>query len=449
MRNYNEISEIDVRILPKSKAIMATDPYRDALPSTETTLAYLEANWTGQYLMFGDYRVEPNGIDNNFPLNYKALLDSVYIAHGVKRTLVNLLLSGGIGLYREVKEEKKIIRDWQLDADVQDWLDSFEFETHYLPEAATDLVYVENVVSLLNRNKGYRIGQQGKIASLKHLNIEHVRLEFPDEKGVRNNIYVSEWYLKNLTAEKITQIPMFRIDKPFANPTSAMFLKMPTFGSTSYGRPPDIGATQLLKVLSLLPNFHNANLTERGFKWIVSVAQDYYKSIRDKKGWSEDSNEFKQWKIDFQTKIDEFLTATDADKIQTRFMTEFAIDKHTMKPVDTIRIEKLGDDTKELSEVGMSLHDTYTIGYVSANSINPTLANVHLKNHALSGSNLRESYEIHIKTVTPMLRQILLHPVNTAIKLNFPAKNLKIGFMDVAFEDYNQKQTTNQAKTDN
>ena len=90
----------------------------------------------------------------------------------------------------------------------------------------------------------------------------------------------------------------------------------------------------------------------------------------------------------------------------------------------------------------MDLHDTYTIGYVSASSLNTSLANVHLKNHSLSGGNLRESYEMHIKTATPTMRQLLLHPVNTALKINFPNKNLKLSFMNVAFENYDTKNTT-------
>ena len=116
--------------------------------------------------------------------------------------------------------------------------------------------------------------------------------------------------------------------------------------------------------------------------------------------------------------------------------------------IDNIKITKLEDDTKELSETGISLYDTYTMGYISASSIHPQLANVHLKNHALSGSNLREAYEMHIKTAVPTMRMLLLHPVNTALKLNFPEKNMKLGFMDVAFEDFNEKNSTTK-KTDN
>jgi len=445
MNDNQYITEADVAVLPRSKAVFYSSDFNPRDLANERNSGsqfYSEAYYSNNYLRFGEYKIEPNGIDNNFPQNYKLLLDSVYLAHGVKRTLINLLLSGGIGIYSEIKEDKKIIRDWQLDNEISDWLDSFNFTTDYIAELATDMVYIENCYTQFLRNKGARIGQSPKIAALKYLPVEKMRLEFPDDFGKRFNVFYSDWILNNISPEEIQTFPIFDNRNPFENSNSVMFIKMPTFGSTSYGRPADIGASQLLKVLSLLPNYHKANLTEKGFKWIVSVSKDYYKTICEKYKWEIESKEFKAWKQQFQETIDNFLIAPDSEKVQTRLMTEFAYDPFTHKVIDSIQITKLEDDTKELSEVGMSLHDTYTIGYVSANAIHPQLANVSLKNHALSGSELREAYEMHIKTATPMMRTLLLHPVNTAIKLNFPNKNLKLGFMDVAFEDYNEKKNT-------
>ena len=446
MRNYNDILEADVQILPRSGTLIhtinASDPRDNFFAQYSESSPYLEQLQQNNFLIFDKYRIEPNGIDNNFPINYKNLLDSVYLGHGVKRTLINLLLSGGVGLYKEVKEEKKIIKDWQLDSEVTNWLESFNFFNEYIPEAVTDMIYLENNYTLFQRNKGVRIGKTAKIAGLKLLPVENMRLEYPNERGQRTKVFHSQWYYNQLEMDSIQAFPIFDRRYPFKHKNSVMFIKMPTFGSSSYGRPPEIGATQMLKVLSLLPNFHKANLTEKGFKWIVSISQNYYKAIRDKYKWEENSKEFKEWKIAYIQRIDDFLSAPDGDKIQTRFMTEFATDPHSLNTVDAVKITKLEDDTKELSEVGMDLHDTYTVAFTSASSIHPQLANINLKNHALSGSNLREAYEMHIKTATPTMRMLLLQPVNTALKINFPGKNLKIGFQDIAFENYDIKNTT-------
>ena len=145
-------------------------------------------------------------------------------------------------------------------------------------------------------------------------------------------------------------------------------------------------------------------------------------------------------------KIDDFLSAPEADRIQTRFMTEFEIQPMSANTVDMVKITKLEDDTKAISEAGIDLHDTFTMGVISAFSLHPQLSNIQQKNHALSGSNLREAYEMHIATSTPIMRELLLHAVNTAIKINFPSKNLRVGFQDVAFNDYNKIQTTKPAK---
>jgi hypothetical protein len=450
MRNYNtEIEEADVKILPRSGALVyAADEYRENAQNEMNKLTYLEQRTVNDAMVFDDYRIVPNGYDNNFPYNFKTLLDSVYLGHGIKRTVINLLLSGGVGIYREVKEGEKIIKDWVLDREISDWLDSFEFKESYILEAATDMIYIENCTTQYIFNKGARIGLNPKIAALKFLSSDHVRLEKRDEYGKINNIYLSEWLINNLMYVDIEQIPMFDKNNPFKKRNPAQFIKMPTFGSTYYGRPVDIGAVEMLKVLSLLPKFHKANLTERGFKWIVSVASKYYEAVQSKNQWDRNSKEFKEWKVNFLQSIDDFLIAPEADKLQTRFLTEFAIDPHTGKPINQVQITKLEDDTKTLSEVGMELSDTYTIGYVSANSLHPQLANVNLKNQSLSGSNLREALEMHIRCNTPTMRSLLLTPANNAIKINWPDKNLKLGFMDLAFEDYNKIQsTTKQSET--
>jgi hypothetical protein len=430
----------DVAILPRSSSLLYTQDTA-ASEVNAMNLAYLEQNYYNNFLHFGKYRIEPNGLDNNFPLNFKALLDSVYIGHGVNRALINLLLSGGIGLYKEVKDGNKIVRDWQLDTEVTDWLDSFDFENKYLPKVATDMVYVENAWTSIKLNKGARIGQPF-IAALEALGVENMRLEYPNEQGQRKLGFYSDWLFSNLQYSDIVPFNLFDKNNPYKYPITVDFQKMPTFGSSAYGRPPDISAVSMLKVLSLLPNFHRANLTERGFKWIVSVSSDYYRQIRDDNAWEEDSPKYGEWKKKFQEEIDSFLLAPDADKIQTRLLTTFKTDAHTLKTVDNIIITKLPDDTKELSETGVNLHDTYTMGYISAKSIHPQLANVNLKNQSLSGSNLREAYEMHIKTATPTMRNLILTPVNQCLKINFPTKNLKIGFQDLAFENFNDKNST-------
>lgn len=440
---YDKLNTLaDTAVLPRSGALLySSDISQYAEDYSYANSVYVEQPLAQRYLLFGENRIEPNGPNNNFPYDFKNLLDRVYIAHGVKRTLINLLLSGGVALYKPFVEDKKIIKDWQLNSQITDWLESWDFFTKYLPEAATDMVYVENMWTAFLRNKGANIGQKPFIASLEYLPAEEMRLEYPDAYGNRKKVFRSDWMYRNLHGDDIVSYPTFDKRNPFKNKTSVLFNRMPTFGSQGYGRPSDIGATQMLEVLALMPAFHKANLTERGFKWIVAISSDYYESVREKSSWSEESKEWQEWKRNFQSAIDEFLVAPEADKVQTRFMTEYKMDRFSGKPTDAVKIEKLEDDTKELSEVGISLNNTYTAGYASSVSLSPELANIHLPNHSLSGSNLREAYEMHINTAAPTMRLLLLDAVNTAIKINFPKLGLKLGFQDVAFADYADKNT--------
>ena len=426
----------DVAVLPKSNSIFYTagDP-REAQTSDQqfTDLKYLEDTRRDRYLLFGEDRILPNGFDNNFPTNYKALLDQVYIGHGVKRSLINLLLSGGVSIYKEIKEGNAVIKDWQLLSqfpEVEDWLEAMNFFTDYLPEAATDMIYVENTATIFSRNRGARLGISPKIAALKLIGSEEARLDYAEFNQPHRYMYQSDWTYNTLRLENMIKYPMWDRSAPFAAPHAAVFIKMPTFASFGYGRPTDIGATEMLKLLAILPQFHRANLTEKPLRWIIKVNSSLYEKVCTANKWAITSKEFKEWKQKWQASIDSFLYAAKGDKVQTRLFTEFVRPLNANAPEDTISIEKLDDDTKELSETGLDLWDTATVGFVSANTVHPQLANINLKNHALSGSNLVEAYNMHILTATPTMRNLLLSPANTALKVNWPSLGLKLGFMD-------------------
>ena len=426
----------DVAVLPKSNSIFYTagDP-REAQTTDQqfTDLKYLEETRRDKFLLFGEDRILPNGFDNNFPSNYKNLLDQVYIGHGVKRSLINLLLSGGVSIYKEIKEANAVIKDWQLLSDfpeVEEWLESFNFFTEYLPEAATDMIYVENTTTLFSRNRGARIGISPKIAALRHIGAEEARLDYAEFNQAHKFIYQSDWTYNTLRLQNMIKYPIWDRTAPFAAPHAAVFIKMPTFASFAYGRPTDIGATEMLKLLAILPQFHRANLTEKPLRWLIKVNSAYYDGVCAKNNWTKSSKEFADWKQEFKSSIDSFLYAAKGDKVQTRLFTEFVKNSMNQQMEENLTIEKLDDNTKELSETGLNLWDSATVGFVSANSVHPQLANINLKNHALSGSNLVEAYNMHILTATPTMRNLLLAPANTALKVNWPGLGLKLGFMD-------------------
>lgn len=451
MRNYNDDISADVAVLPKSSSLMYSSDYnpRDGIEINQAlNLDYIETYSRDNYLIMGDYRIERNGIDNNFPHNWRKLCDSNHLSHGVNRTAINLLASAGTGLYQEIKEGKYIVRDWILDDEISDWLDSFEYKTKVLPQQLYDWQYVENKFTIFSFNKGYSRGLNYKsfISKLTVAEAQDARLEFPDAKGRRKHIFLADWLYGGLGPDDLIPYLNFDIANPYKHKGghSMIFTKMPSFGSSTfaYGRPPDVGATLWLEILRTLPNFHLANLKERSFKWIISVSQNYYKAICEAKNWTLISKEFIEWKAAFRQTIDEFLAAPDGDKIQTRLFLEHLNDAHTLKDTDLIKITKLEDDYKELSEVGINLYDIASTAFIAAKSMNPQLANIHLKNHALSGSELSEAYEGHIKTHAPMMRELLLYDVNLAIKLNWPNKKIKVGFIDQIFENQKPKTKT-------
>ncbi len=424
--------EFDVAILPRSGTLFMSENPRErhADRFQKNGLRYVEANMRGHYLSMGDFKILPNGADNRFPENFKELLDSVYLG-GVKSTLVDLALSGRPIICKEVIKEGKVVNEPVIDNEISDWLDSWRFYEEYLDEIATDMVYVENGWTAMKLNRGARFGlEEPKITALEHFGVEDMRLGYA-ENGRPKKAYMADWGFNALAPEGVAEYPLFDYRDPFRHPISFAFEKTPTFASKGYGRPRDIGATQQLRVLSLLPNYHYGNLTQKGFKWVVYIDQNYYIGICEKNNWKPDSKEFREWKKDFLASIDTFLISEDGSKVQTRFQTEFRYNGQRGDAMHkSVHIEKLEDDTKDQAQVGLDLHDSYSVAYTSALGISPKLANLNLKNHALSGSDVKEEYEKHIRTTAPRIRNKILSPVNAAIRANWPKKRLKIAFQD-------------------
>lgn len=425
-------TDTDIAILPKSGGLFyaTTDPRQNPSPVQPYFSEMLQRD---SYMHVNNFRILPNGLDNNFPSAYKSALDSVYLAHGAKRTLINLLLSGGVMPYIEQKNGTRIEKNWLIEteaAELYDWLKSWDFWDKYLPEAATDMIYVENNTAVLTRNRGWRTNPQ--IASLAFIDSEESRLDWVEIGKKHRFVYRADWGFRSNILAEVEEIPIFDRKNPFAAPHMAMFQKMPTFGSFGYGRPTDIGAMEWLSLLAILPRFHKANLTELPIRWLVKINSATYKAVQAANNWTATSPEFIQWKQEFKKAIDDFLIAANGDRVQTRFMSEFTVMPNG-NIEDKIIIEPLKDNTLDLSRVGLDLNETASAAYVSSLSLNPQLANINLKNHALSGSNLVEAYNIHIAIATPMLRSLLLEPVNTAIALNWPKKGWKLGFQDIVF----------------
>lgn len=458
MRNPRIHRDGSVAILPESGVMVTglSNPRENPKNDFNTPPPYVESNWHDDYLQLGDFKVAPDGPDNLFPYRFKQLIDQNNILHPILRQKIDLLLTGGWYLYREVinKEKKKIEREPVIDREVSDWLESWDFD-NWLLEQTTDFIYLERNGSLMIPNRARRLAgyeDKRRIAEIRYLPAEDLRMEPYGLNGKVNHYYMANWFLpfwndhadpSVLYPQQITQYPAFEKKYPFKNKASVFFVKMPTFCSKYYGRPPFIGIADYLKLKELIINWSIDNLKHTAFKWHIESPFDYWEKIKNSNGW--DNQELEKYEGDVLGKIDKFLANESGETAAKRFHSKFAIDERGEKI--GWKLTALEDNTEKNSKAFLDAQQQIDESIIAATHLDPALANIQIQGKLSSGLDKLIAYNVHQLTSTPIPRQQILSPVNTAIRINWPGKDLKIGIQPSQLE-YQQKALTN-TKEDN
>lgn len=405
-------------------------------PSKQNTI-YTEQLKYDEKWQVGDFEIIPNGPDNLFPYNFKELLDKNNIFHSILREKIDLLLAGGIMLYTEKIENNKVVKIPVLDNEISDWLDSWDFE-NWLLEQTTDFIYLENNASLMVNNKARRIpGYENKrrISEIRYLPIEDIRMGPYDANGRIKNYFQANWN----NPQQILAHPAYNRTDPFATGTSVFFVKMPTFGSKYYGRPPFIGITEYLKLKELIINWSIDNLKHTSFKWHVQSPFSYWQNVQASNGW--DEKQLQAYEDKVLAGIDRFLASETGQNASKRFHSKFGIDPDTGKPTGWL-LTALEDNTEKNSKAYLDASGKIDESIIASAHIDPSLANIQITGKLSSGLDKLIAFNIHQVVSTPTPRKLILQPVQTAININWPGKRLKIGFNEMQLE-YAQKAISN------
>lgn len=404
-------------------------------PFTENAASY--DSW-----FYGDVRIVPNGPDNLFPQRFKTLLDKDNIAPGIIRQKIDLMLTGGHVVYTDKIANNEIIKTPVIDNQINDWLESFGFFENYLLPATTDFVYIENCAAHLVNNEAWKFrGNFGKpqIAAVNHIPIEDVRMQWKPYSPLAHKpdfYYVADW----LYPTNITEYPAFDSRNPFTAESSIKFIKMPSFCSRFYGRPPFIGIANYIDLKVLILNWSKDNLKNSGFKYHIQSPLSYWQNLKETNGWTQE--QLDEYEDEVLEEMDAFLSSQTAENAAKRFHTKFALPEFG-KNVEGWKIDVLQDNTKQNSEAYISASSHYNEGTIAALHLDPSLSNVQITGKLSSGLDKLIAFNIHQLVSTPTPRKLILSAVNEAIRINFWTNDYrpKVGFPDIQL-DYLQKTKT-------
>lgn len=348
-------------------------------------------------LTLKEYKVSQWGQNNRFPNE----LRSVYannIVPGLFDFKQDMYFGLGPSLFTLNSESKPVPF---YDTQVNDWLESWDWLEYFVSMFADAAMY-ENIFAKIIPNK-----TNNKIHSIKHNDADECRISVKDKKTRKSEfIFVNNWEEDAVT--KATPYPRFDHQKPSTKTISMVHLMKKSPGYRYYAMPVYVGILEAwLPLANEIPKFHLARMQKSlNIKYHIKIPVRSLEQVKELNKFSkEDLDKWLQEKLD---EIDELLTgAANAGKT---FYTFIEHDSNG-KEMAGWQIIEVKNNEKEMSEANLQLYNETNQAITSAMQVQPSLACIQLGQKMSSGSEILNAYNLHVKTRTPIIRNLVCSPV--------------------------------------
>ncbi|HLP05089.1 MAG TPA: hypothetical protein VK152_06645 [Paludibacter sp.] len=389
-------------------------------------------NWNDQYLTVGDYNIIPIGNNNDLPLELMRILDDNYAGEGILGRIQGLQWGDGPRLYEEVEQEDGTLkRMWRNDAEIMDWLDSFD-GVNQLLHCHTDLVHGLGYFVKLYRNRGARIGRDPRISSVEHVPVSRARLEWPGlDRDYPTRIITGSFPYPQLN--RLAAYPIWNRQIPFQFPVTMRYQSVYSFCKSFYSTPRYMGALIWMKLSnSIAPLLIQYNKNASAISYHIESPQEYWDDARDAL-----KNKCVAEGVKFTEKMfDDFKDQAFQDFTDVLTGTE-NVGKflHTQEFFNTIankfqgwKVTPIDKKIKEYVDAQIAIANKGDSAATSGFGLNPALSNIIVEGKMNSGSEMIYALKGYFATETAVPEMILFQPWNDVIRANWPDKKLKLGF---------------------
>jgi hypothetical protein len=369
----------------------------------------------------GKYRISKWGYDNLFPNHLMRLYEN-NIFNGLADFKVDMLYSLGYQLYEWKIVGNEKVKVPVYDSEINDWLEGWD-APGFIIDAFTDFVWIENIFTQIVVNKAKK-----KIVSLHHMNTEECRLEIMDDKGKFKNVILSDWTGFN---REYKSIPAMDWIKPLVKQNTFVNMKKKSFGLRIYNFPVYIGMIKKwIPLANEIPAFHLNRLQKSiNAKYHIKIPISSLRALRDLKQWhQEDLDKWLEAKL---KEIDDMLAGVE--NAGKAFYSYKDTDMNG-KEMTGWEINLIDNNEKQQSEANLQLFNETNQAITSAMQVQPSLASIQLGNNMSSGSEVLNSYNMHIKTRTRIARTMVLDTINRSIRVNWPEKRFFIDMVDAVWD---------------
>lgn len=391
-------------------------------------------DWEVMPQTVGNYRIVPYGWNNNIPAFIRDTVSDNNLAPGIIARQKGLLWGQGPQLFRTLYEDGQIVQEWVQDEEVQAWLESWGYR-QYLLGIMEDYLHTGGYFDAKYLTRGSRLSRTKKISHLERLPVNMARLEWPEDDSRRieacKNIIVGD-FEHQCVATGVQVYPVFDAKNPGKYPVAASYHHLDSFGRSFYSVPQFWGAIRWIIRGSEIPTIFKY-VTDNGINlaYHVHSSQAYWDYRRDvlrnaNPDWSDADIEKEIGKItkellDSMTKV-----LTGKENAGKMFHSIDCTDD--MGNAHPWKIEAVDQKIKDFVDSQLKIAEASVSAITSGMGLHPSLSNIMVNGKLASGSEMLYAFKLYLNSDTAIPTMLLTASINEAISINFPGKNLQLGF---------------------
>lgn len=389
-------------------------------------------SWNNQHTRVGNFDIIPMGIANDLPLEIQRVLDESYIGEGILGKIQGLQWGEGPRLYvEEEAEDGSLFRRWKNDKEIYDWLDSFDGINQIL-RCHTDLVHGLGYYIKLKRNRGFRIGAAGTIASVEHVPVNNARLEWPGlDSDTPRRIVVGAFPAPDTT--RMYAYPIWDRINPFISEVTMRYQNVYSFCKAAYSTPRFFGALNWMKLSnSIAPLLIAYNKNASAISYHIESPQEYWDDVKTMlqekcaaKGEIYTDKMLEDYK---DAAFDKFSSSLSGTENVGKFLHTQQFFNESAHEFQGWKVTPIDKKIKEYVDAQIAISNKGDSAATSGFGISPSLSNIIIDGKLSSGSEMLYALKGYFATETAIPEMVLFQPWNDILKVNFPGKNLKFGF---------------------
>lgn len=396
-----------------------------------TILDSSTVSWESDPQIVQGKKIFSYGAANDLPVELRKIFDENHLAPGILEREIGLLWGQGPHLFEDVYENNDVVRKWNDDQEIWNFLRSFDYE-RYLLMCLVYFKYLKSYFSKRVLKKGRRIGKYF-IHNLEVIPSCDARLEWVESQRLEdvNNIFVGDF--ENNCNRGIQTFPRYRRNDPFKYGASMEYYCGVSFGRRAYTVPSYYGTLNWIKRSSDIPQILKY-LTDNG----LAVSFHIHSPA---KYWDEKKTKLEERYPDKDEKFIDGKLEELKDDTFKNISEVLAGKKNTGKFIETVdffdedademvswKIEAIEQSVKDFINAQLAISEKSDSATTSGIGLHPSLSNIMVDGKLSSGSEMLYALKLYLASDTAIPEMIIFKGINDAIADQFPGKKKRLGF---------------------